>query len=155
MGELNRIHLEYEDRKRRLSGSDIYSAFNQSYLFMLQGRQRAVLSALKRNGFLGLPKLKILEMGCGGGGVLAEYLAFGVPSSNLYGVDLLPDRLTYANNWLPGCSFSNADGQYLPFAPQSFDLVMQYTAISSILDADIRRNICEDMMRVVKYDESS
>ena len=150
MGELDRIHLEYEDRKRRLAGSDIYSHFNPSYLFMIQERQRAVLDSLKRAGFLALPNLKMLEIGCGGGRVLAEYLSLGVPSSHMYGVDLLPDRLADAHNWLPGSGFANADGQYLPFPAQSFDLVIQYTAISSILDPDIRRNVCADMLRVVK-----
>lgn len=150
MDDIIRLREEYEDRRRRFAGSDVYSWFNPANLFTIQQRQRAVLKVLKEQGLIDLSNLQILEMGCGAGGVLAEFLGFGVPPCNLYGVDLLNDRLTHAHHWLPGSSFANADGQYLPFPSRSFDLVMQYTAISSILDSDIRRNICAELMRVVK-----
>ena len=150
LDDIARLRSEYEDRKRRFARSDLYSWSNTANLFGIQGRQRAVLIALKRHGFTDLSNLKVLEMGCGGGGVLAEFLAFGVSSCNLYGVDLLGDRLTHAHRWLPGSGFANADGQHLPFPSHTFDLVMQYTALSSVLDEGIRRNICADMLRAVK-----
>jgi len=82
--------------------------------------------------------------------VLTEYLGFGASPENLFGVDLLFDRLLHAHHRLPGSGFSNADGQSLPYASNTFDLVLQYTAISSILDPGIRRNICADMLRVLR-----
>jgi len=91
-------------------------------------------------------------MGCGSGGVMSECLGFGASPENLYGVDLLFDRLLHAHHILPCSNFANADGQSLPFSSGTFDLVLQYTAISSILDADFRRNICTDMLRVLKPD---
>lgn len=150
MGEMDRIRLEYADRERRLAGSDIYSWFNAAYLFAIQQRHRVVLALLKSQGFDDLANLRILEMGCGGGGVLTEYLGFGASPENLYGVDLLCVRLLHAHHNLPGSGFANADGQSLPFPSKTFDLVLQYTAISSILDPEIRRNICIDMLRVLK-----
>jgi ubiquinone/menaquinone biosynthesis C-methylase UbiE len=89
-------------------------------------------------------------MGCGGGGVLTEHLGFGASPENLIGVDLLFDRLLHAHHILPGSGFANADGQSLPYPSKTFDLVVQYTAISSILDPQIRRNICADMLRVLQ-----
>jgi ubiquinone/menaquinone biosynthesis C-methylase UbiE len=148
--DLSRLRNEYEDRKRRLKGSDVYSCFNRANLFAIQGRQRAVLQALKRHGFSKLAETRVLEMGCGGGGVLTEYLGFGAFPRNLQGVDLLFERLLHAHEILPGSGFANADGQSLPFPARAFDLVLQYTAISSILDPDLRRNICADMLRVLK-----
>jgi SAM-dependent methyltransferase len=150
LDDLARLRAEYEDRKRRLAGSDLYSWSNPANLFTLQGRQRAVLSALKRHGFLDLSQRKILEMGCGSGGVLGEYLAFGAATCNLFGVDLLPDRLAQAHHWHSGLNLANADGQSLPFPSQAFDLVMQFTALSSILDAEVRRKIGAEMLRTVK-----
>ncbi|MFZ5919792.1 MAG: class I SAM-dependent methyltransferase [Chloroflexota bacterium] len=148
--DISRLRAEYEDRKRRFSNSDVYSWFNPANLFAIQGRQRAVLSALKRQGLSELSKLKILEMGCGGGGVLAEFLTFGASPENLYGVDLLPDRLGHARQTLPGSHFVNADGACLPFPSGTFDLVLQFTALSSILDPQLRRQICADMLRVLR-----
>ena len=152
MDDVTRLRKEYKDRERRFAGSDLYSWSNKANLFTLQGRQRAVLSALKEHGLTDFKSLQILEMGCGAGGVLKEFLAFGVPARNLFGVDLLEDRLGDAGRDLGGSGFANADGQALPFQSRSFDLVMQFTALSSVLDPEIRRRICRELLRVVKRD---
>lgn len=144
----SRLRAEYADRARRLAGSDAYSAFNRANLFAIQTRQRAVVEALRQHGLSDLSRLRILEMGCGDGGVLVEYLGLGASPQNLYGIDLLPDRLGRARACLPACNFANADGARLPFAANSFDLVLQYTAISSILDPVLRHAVCADMLRV-------
>jgi ubiquinone/menaquinone biosynthesis C-methylase UbiE len=150
MDDLSRLRDEYKNRKSRYSDSDLYSWFNLSNLFTMQYRQQAVLALLKRFGFTNLRKTRILEMGCGGGGVLTDYFSIGASQQNLYGVDLLKDRISVAHSRLPLCNFANADGQNLPFTKNSFDLVLQYTAISSVLDEKIRRNIFADMLRVLK-----
>ena len=148
--DIARLRTEYEARKRRFADSDIYSWSNTANLFTIQQRQRTTLGVLKKQGLANVSGLRILEVGCGGGGVLAEFLGYGASSCNLFGVDLLNDRLIHAHHWLHGPGFANADGQSLPFPSESFDLVMQYTAISSVLDASIRRNICAEMLRVLK-----
>ncbi len=150
LNDIARLRNEYEQRKQRLAESDLYSLFNRANLFIVQERQREVLTLLKKNGITDLSNLLILEMGCGGGGVLTEYLGFGASPENLHGVDLLVDRLLHAHHNLPGSGFAKADGQSLPYLSKTFDLVLQYTAISSILDLEIRRNICSDMLRVLK-----
>lgn len=150
MDDITRLRTEYNDRDRRFAGSDLYSWFNPANLFAIQGRQRAVLSILKQHGFTDLSKSSVLEMGCGDGGVLAEYLGFGASPGNLYGVDLLIERLYHARHILPGSGFANANGGSLPFQSSKFDLVLQYTAISSILDPELRRDICAEMLRVLK-----
>ena len=152
LDDLARLREEYEDRKHRLMGNDVYSWFNLSNLFAIQGRQRAVLQALKKQGYIDLSNLRILEMGCGNGGELTGYLGYGALPKNLFGVDLLPDRLNFASNRLPDSNIINADGQSLPFKSNSFDLVLQYTAISSVLEPELRRNIFDDMLRVLKPD---
>jgi SAM-dependent methyltransferase len=150
MDDLSRLRDEYEDRKCRFARSDLYSWFNPSNLFAIHKRQRATVSILKKNGLTDLSNVSILEMGCGDGGILAEYLSFGASPQNLHGVDLLFDRLLHARHILLGSGFANADGQSLPYAAETFDLILQYTAISSVLDPEIRRNICADMLRVLK-----
>ena len=146
----SRLRTEYADRARRFAESDVYSAFNRANLFAIQSRQRAVVDALRQRGLTNLSGLRILEMGCGDGGVLVEYLGLGASPHNLYGIDLLPNRLTRARLRLPVCNFVNADGASLPFPADSFDLVIQYTAISSILDLNLRRAICADLLRVTR-----
>jgi SAM-dependent methyltransferase len=89
-------------------------------------------------------------MGCGNGGVLAEYLHLGALPESLFGIDVIFDRLPHAHHILPDAGIANADGQSLPFPSQSFDLVVQSTALSSILDHGVRRNISMEMLRVLK-----
>lgn len=148
--DLARLRAEYADRKRRLAGSDLYSWFNPANLFAVQRRQQAVILTLKHLGYHDLADLRILEVGCGNGGVLAEYVCFGASPQNLYGLDLLPDRLASAKGKLAGAHFLQADGSQMPFAERQFDLVLQYTAISSILDAELRRSMWAEMLRVLK-----
>jgi ubiquinone/menaquinone biosynthesis C-methylase UbiE len=150
MDDITRLKNEYELRKQRFAGSEVYSLFNRAHLFMVQQRQRKILAILKKDRIADLSDLRILEMGCGAGGVLIEQLFFGATPENLFGVDLLLDRLLHSHHSLPGSGFANADGQSLPFPARSFDLVLQSTAISSILDPEIRRKICIDLLRVLK-----
>lgn len=148
--DLDRLRDEYASRRKRLGGKDLYSLFYPPYLFAIQQRQRELLKALKNAGLHSLEGKRILEVGCGGGGVLLEYLSLGAVPEALFGIDLLQDRLVEAHHKLPLSGISCADGQHLPFPDQSFDLVLQYTAFSSILDDHIKRQMAADMLSVLR-----
>jgi len=92
----------------------------------------------------------VLEIGCGTGGILLEFLSYGVIPQKLHGCDLLPDRLTEAHARLPHLPLICADAQNLPYPDHAFDLVMQFTVFSSILDKTVKSNIAREMRRVVK-----
>ncbi len=148
--DLFRLRKEYAERAQRLTGTDLYSYFNLAYLFMTQQRQRASLNLLKTKCFSQLGTKRILEVGCGRGGILQEYLAHGATLSHLYGVDLLPDRVQDAGQILPALQLACANGQRLPYPRQSFDLVMQYTVFSSILSDPIKQDLATEMIRVLR-----
>lgn len=150
MSDTQRLREEYAIRARHLIGSDFYSVFNPTQLFFIQERQRVVLDVLKKNKHSSLSDKQILEVGCGAGGVLAEFVFFGASPENLFGVDLLLDRLIHAGRILSSSHFTNSNGAFLPFESQSFDVVMQFTALSSILDLQLRRAICAEMTRVLR-----
>lgn len=150
MSDLQRLRQTYAARAERQANTDLYSGFNPAHLFMRQECQRTALEMLKRNGFQSLANTRILELGCGSGAILVEYLGFGVPISNLFGIDLLPDRIEAARRHLP-LPLACADGQHLPYAASTFDLILQYTAFSSILDDTIRTNMADEMLRVLKH----
>jgi len=148
--DLDRLRLEYADRSRRLAGRDLYSPFNPAALFALQQRQRQTLRLLRQIGLTDLQELKILEIGCGAGGVLVEYLYYGARPAHLHGLDLLPDRLQEARRRLPASPLICADGQRLPYPAASFDLALQYTAFSSLLDAALKQHIAQELLRVLR-----
>ncbi len=148
--DLQRMRAEYDRRRHAAGGNMRYSVFNLAYLFTIQQRQRAVLAALSRYGISSLTGQRILEVGCGSGGVLLEYQAAGAAPEYLAGVDLLFDPLVQARRKLSASTLACADGQHLPFAGASFDLVLQYTAFSSVLDSQIRARMAGEILRVLK-----
>jgi ubiquinone/menaquinone biosynthesis C-methylase UbiE len=92
-----------------------------------------------------------LEIGCGSGGVLQEVLTFGATPERLWGCDLLSKRAGQARQVLPEkVSLTCADGQSLPYPAHNFDLLLQYTVFSSILDQSIKANLAAEMLRVTK-----
>lgn len=147
--DLVRLRQEYAERKIRSSGGNSYSPFNLPYLFIIQQRQRDLLKQLKGHQILNLDGRRILEVGCGGGGVLMEYLSLGATPNQVFGVDLLFDRLVEAQQKLPLAGISCADGQDLPYQANTFDLVLQYTAFSSVLDGVIKQKMANEMQRVL------
>lgn len=150
MHDLDRLRIEYADREVRLADSDIYSPFNIGHQFISQQRQRAALDMLRNQGIRTLKGLTIFELGCGKGGILQEYMSYGADPRQLHGADLLLDRVSEAHHRLPGLSLSCADGQYLPYPTASFDLVLQYTVFSSILDTDVKTNLARELVRIVR-----
>jgi ubiquinone/menaquinone biosynthesis C-methylase UbiE len=150
VSDLQRMKEVYAERKRRVYYENRYSSFYLPCLYENQQRQRNIINVLRNNGFEHFSNRTILEVGCGSGGVLKEYLGYGVQPGSLFGIDILPHRLSEARRKLPHSPLSVADGQSLPCASRSFDLVLQFTAFSSVLDSDVRMNMAKEMLRVVK-----
>ncbi|RMF48816.1 MAG: methyltransferase domain-containing protein [Chloroflexota bacterium] len=145
--ELARIRQVYSRRIQATSSH--YSLFNQSYLYTWQQRQRATLRLLNDFGIQTLSDKRVLEIGCGSGSVLLEYLNYGITPGQAFGLDLMPQLISGAKQRLPHLCFVCADGQHLPFPARTFDIVLQYTVFSSILDAKVKENVAQEMLRVL------
>ncbi len=150
--EISRLRKEYNRRAARLSGKDIYAYTNPTHLFAMQQRERQLFRLLFNNHLHTLRETQILEIGCGSGGALLDFLQYDVAPQHLFGIDLLHNRLQVAHKQLPTSNFINADGQSLPFPCYHFDLLLQFTAFSSILDKDVKHNMAAEMLRVLKPD---
>jgi ubiquinone/menaquinone biosynthesis C-methylase UbiE len=151
MNDLDRMKAEYERRKTVNPMDDRYALSNASYEFAIRQRWDNILALMRtRSGYLE-GNSQLLEIGCGSGGVLHEF-GQALPGVKSFGIDLLFDRLLVARESIPDAGVCNADGQNLPFPPASFDLVLQFTAFSSILDPVIKQRMASDMLRVLKQD---
>ena len=149
MSDLDRLRLEYADREARFASDDRYSLTNPAYRFLKTQLHSSVQAVLRRKLQVSLADCRLLEVGCGNGNVLMDYQQMGACHENIAGVDLLPGRLRQAHGEHPSFSFVCADAQDLPFHPGSFDLLLQYTVFSSILDAAIKSNLAGEMLRVL------
>jgi SAM-dependent methyltransferase len=144
-----RIRAAYEKRE----DGTRYSLFQPGTLFIVQGYERRILALLRRYGFEDLQSKVILEVGCGTGHWLREFVRWGARPENITGIDLLPDRVSKARRLCPpAIRIECASAAQLSFANESFDLVLQSTVFTSILDARMKQQVASEMLRVVRSD---
>jgi SAM-dependent methyltransferase len=150
INEIERLRAEYLQRDAAAATRRKYAPFEMANLFTVQCRARHVLKALGRQRLDWIAEQEILELGCGRGGVLLEYLGYGASPERLHGTDLLPSRVQAAHRLIPNVPITCADGQRLPYKTGSFDLVLQYTVLSSVLDCEVKANMAREMLRVLR-----
>ena len=139
MSETDRILEELRRREREVP-ADFYSLDRPANRFLRQGQERALRKALEEIG--PLAGKRVLEVGCGSG----NWLEMLDGAASLSGIDLEPER---AAARFPGADIRAGDASRLPWESGSFDLVLQSTVFSSILDPGMRRAVASEMLRVL------
>jgi ubiquinone/menaquinone biosynthesis C-methylase UbiE len=106
---------------------------------------------LCEHGFAALETKEIIEVGCGTGYWLREFIKWGADPTRISGVDLLPDRVAKARELCPeGVTVQLGNAAKLAFPDNTFDIVLQSTVFTSVLDYDMKRQMAAEMIRVVK-----
>jgi SAM-dependent methyltransferase len=147
--EEDRIRAAYAKRKQ----STRYSMFTPSQLFIIQELIRELMFLLKQHGLTALDTKRILEIGCGAGFWLREFVQLGARPENLFGIDLLTDRVAEARQLCPeSVKFQCQSAATLSFPDASFDLILQATVFTSILDSNMKQQVASEMLRAVKPD---
>jgi len=129
-----------------------HSLLDSGNLFIYQQRERAVFACLRRAGVshAQLNQLRILEVGCGGGGLLPLLVYYGASPQLLYGIDRDADRIRAASQRHRGLKFGVADATDLPLYSAAWDIVAQSTLFTSILQPAARAAAAREMSRVLK-----
>jgi ubiquinone/menaquinone biosynthesis C-methylase UbiE len=145
--EIQRIQSTYS---KRLSGLR-YTYFEPATLFACQERERKTLAVLSRVGITSLQDTRILEVGCGTGFWLREFVKWGARPENIHGIDTLPERITAARRLCPaGITLDCASADRLRIPDGDYDLVVQSTMFTSILDRHMRIQVAREMLRVLR-----
>jgi ubiquinone/menaquinone biosynthesis C-methylase UbiE len=145
-----RIRAAYAKREK---DDARYSWFNPAYQLMIRECERRILARLKQIGFADLQSKSVLEIGCGRGYWLREFVKWGARPENVTGIDLLMDRVVQARELCPaGVRVHCGSAAQLPFSAESFDIVLQATVFTSILDRELQQAMAAEMLRVVKPD---
>lgn len=127
-----------------------YSLLQPDVWQTVQERQRALLRLLVRLGFTDVERLRVLEVGCGAGGNLLEWLRLGVAPEHLAGVELLPQRHAIARQVMPASvTLWQGDASTLAIEPGSRDIVCQHTVFSSLLDDAFAQRLAAAMWQWV------
>jgi ubiquinone/menaquinone biosynthesis C-methylase UbiE len=146
--EENQVRQRYA---RRNSADSKYSWFTPSHLFLMQNLEKRLLELLARSGCLPISTKKILEVGCGTGFWVRDFLKWGARPENIIGVDLLFSRLSEARRMSPErLSLVCGSASALGFPSDSFDIVFQSTVFTSILNPQVRKQMAQEMLRVLK-----
>lgn len=124
---------------------DVYNPLRAVNVQIAAERQR-ILTDLLRD-WLGPDQLfdkDVLEIGCGGGGNLLNFLSLGVNPARLTGNDLVVHRIDEARLRLPpSVRLHCGDASDLAIDPASFDLILQSVCFSSILDDNVLSAVAE------------
>ncbi len=128
-----------------------YAPLNSEVQARVHERQRATVALLVRLGHRDLAGLDILEVGCGSGSNLLEWMQLGVSPERLVGNELLPDRLEVARQRLPAAvRLLGGDATTLALAEPGFDIVHQSTVFSSLLDDAFQQRLAACLWRWVR-----
>lgn len=151
MNEIERIKKVYE--KRDLIGKrKLYSLFNPASLFSTHQREKDILAILSRFNIDNLSDKKILDFGCGNGGVLRDCLRYGAKPENCFGIDILQCRIDEAKILSPNMNFIHGNAEGVLHGEGFFDIVLCFTVFTSIFDENMKRNLTSEMTRVLKQD---
>lgn len=125
-----------------------YQHREPAHLFLLQELERQIVSLLQANR-LSVQDQRILEVGCGSGYWLRQFVQWGAKPTKLAGIDLNPSMIANARACCAnGITLKVGDASILPFFDESFDLVVQFVMFSSITDAEVRQTIAQEILRV-------
>ncbi|MFM2066775.1 MAG: hypothetical protein RLZZ584_1684 [Pseudomonadota bacterium] len=143
--------LAVVERYARRVAPERYSILAPDVWQLVQERQRALLRLFVAQGWLDLDRRRLVEVGCGSGGNLLEFLRMGFAPEHLTGLELLPERHVHARTVLPaGLALHLGDALQAPVADASVDLVFQATVFSSLLDDGFQRALAAAMWRWLK-----
>ena len=86
-------------------------------------------------------KSTILDIGCGSGWGLSYFHHLGALPENLYGIDIIDERISNAKTNFPNYNFLSGNASNLPYKNQTFDIIYISTVFSSILDPCIKKKL--------------
>jgi ubiquinone/menaquinone biosynthesis C-methylase UbiE len=119
--------------------------------FQIQERERHVLQLLDRHDLMPLSGRRILEVGCGTGKWLRDLIAWGADPENIFGMELLQASAARARRLCPqSVTIECGNAAELRFESESFDIVLQATVFTSVLDLEMKRAMAAEMLRVLR-----
>lgn len=144
---LSEVYRHYAETGRSQTHWDERNSGNAA---VVHERQRVMRQILSQGGFECLNGVRLLEIGCGSGKVLADFRDWGTREEDLVGVDLVPERIAEAQQRIPGARFMTTNAEQFPFPDDSFDLVLLSTVFTSILDNDMAHAVARSADRVLR-----
>jgi len=137
-------------KKREGIDSALYSPLDYQYFYSRQERERILLKLFRKLQLVP-GENSLLEIGCGSGQKLLEMILLGFSPDKLMGIDLLNNKIEHARNLLPSSlNLVCGDACQMDFGNQTFDIVYQSMAFTSILDKKFQEKLAAKMWYLLK-----
>ncbi len=149
--EVDRIRAEYQRRAREIP-ADFYSLDKPANLFSRHNQERMLLAALRGAQLIPLRDRLVLEVGCGTGQWFSMFQAFGVSPERISGIELDQNRAAVCRQKFPRADVREGDACQLPWHDEFFDVVLQSTVFTSLLNPLTKQRVASEMLRVLKSD---
>jgi len=137
------------ERYARRGASTLYGALRPEVVRSTQEWQRVLLGVLSDvcgYGDTDLRELRLLDVGCGYGAHLLDFLRVGFAPEHLTGIELLPERAAAAHRRLPpSVRLIQGDATTADIVPASQDIVFQSVVFSSLLDDAFQHALAKRM----------
>lgn len=146
--ELQRLREVYQHRVNSIP-SQRYARTNPGHLLGLHEREATMAALLRADGLASLAGLRILDIGCGRGATLRQYLEYEADPTQMWGMDLVTSFVEQARASSPGLQILCGSASELPFPDCSFDFVSQFMLFTSVLDPHMRIQIAREVDRVL------
>jgi SAM-dependent methyltransferase len=150
--EVQRIQMAYAERERTLPGTLKRDKANAGNRWLEREHRRRLEQILRQSVDRPPSEWRILDVGCGYGSLLGWFNSLGVPDENLFGIDLLANRIERARETYPRFTLLQGNAEQLDFPNGSFDLVPVFTVFTSILEPGLAERVAASIGRVLKTD---
>jgi SAM-dependent methyltransferase len=113
-----------------------------------------LIEALRQHGLetSDMAGLSVIELGCGWGRNLHQFVELGIPARNIAGIDLIEHFIAFGRSQNPALNIAVGDATRTGFGDSAFDVVLLHTVLSAIIDRDLQAKLLREARRLVKSD---
>lgn len=122
---------------------------NSGVTFQVFALERANIRALQRLQ-LDRDQARVLDVGCGTGSSLLQFMKLGFLPQNLTGVDSSAERIAQAQSRFPNVAFHRESAEAMSFPDSTFDVVFESTLFMMLTDEAVAKRIAGEMLRVTR-----
>jgi len=139
----------YEEYYRKHGSARNDLLHNPEVIFQMFALERANIRALSRLE-LNPADAKVLDVGCGTGASLFQFVRLGFRPENLSGVDASAERIAEARKRILSADFRCESADAMSYEAAAFDLVFESTLFMMLTSDEEARRIAAEMLRVAR-----
>jgi len=148
--EVSQINERYK-RREKIQEAALYHPLSPYVFMVLQELDRALYRWVHRANIMPVADKKVLEIGCGTGSNLLRLIGMGFSPESMTANELSHERAAEARNRLPEVvKVIPGDAMDLNLPQEAFDVVLQSTVFTSILDDSFKKALANKIWSFVK-----